>query len=63
MPRRCDIWRVGVVRTPIAALAARGAIDPAAVSWLPEQPSFRFLADPFGLWRGDRLHLFAEAYD
>jgi hypothetical protein len=63
MPRRCDIWRVGIVRAPIAAIAARGAIDPTAVAWLPEEPSFRFLADPFGLWRDDRLHLFAEAYD
>ncbi len=63
MPRRCDIWRVGVVRAPIAEIAARGTIDPASVIWLPEQPSFRFLADPFGLWCDGQLHLFAEAYD
>jgi hypothetical protein len=63
MPRRCDIWRVGIAQAPIADIAARGAIDPLSVSWLPEESDFRFLADPFGLWRDGRLHLFAEAYD
>ncbi|WP_420139003.1 glucosamine inositolphosphorylceramide transferase family protein [Sphingomonas sp.] len=63
MPRRCDIWRVGIALAPIEAIAARGSVDPAAISWLPEEPSFRFLADPFGLWRDGALHLFAEAYD
>ena len=63
MPRRCDIWRVGVVSVPIAEIATRGEIDPAAIIWLPEQPYFRFLADPFGLWCEGQLHLFVEAYD
>lgn len=61
MPRRCDIWRIGIVPAPIAEIAAAGAVG--SVSWLPEESSFRFLADPFGLWRAGRLHLFAEAYD
>jgi hypothetical protein len=61
MPRRCDIWRVGIASVPIAEIAARGAVG--KVRWLAEEPGFRFLADPFGLWRGGRLHLFAEAYD
>ena len=61
MPRRCDIWRVGIATRPIAEIAAAGAIG--EVRWLPEEPSFRFLADPFGLWRDGRFHLFAEAYD
>jgi hypothetical protein len=63
MPRRCDIWRVGIARTPIETIAAAGSIDPAAIAWLAEEPPFHFIADPFGLWRGDRLHLFVEAYD
>jgi hypothetical protein len=62
MPRRCDIWRVGIVQAPIAEVAATG-LGGRAIHWLPEEPGFRFLADPFGLWRDDRLHLFAEAYD
>src|SRR3954464_14371323 len=63
MPRRCDIWRVGIARASIGEIAARGAVDPASVRWLAEEGSFRFLADPFALWRDDRLFLFAEAYD
>ena len=61
MPRRCDIWRVGVVPAPIGEIAKRGAVGD--VRWLPEERDFTFLADPFGLWRDRRLHLFAEAYD
>ncbi|WP_240320671.1 formyl transferase [Sphingomonas crusticola] len=51
------------MRAPIEAIAARGGVDPAAITWLAEEGPFRFLADPFGLWRDDRLYLFAEAYD
>lgn len=61
MPRRCDIWRVGVVPASIAEIVARGGVND--IRWLPEEPSFAFLADPFGLWRDGRLYLFAEAYD
>jgi len=62
MPRRCDIWRVGIVPAPIDEVAATGLVGH-EVLWLPEEPGFRFLADPFGLWRDGQLHLFAEAYD
>lgn len=63
MPRRSDIWRIGLVEAPIEAVAASGIGPDAQVRWLPEEPAFSFLADPFGLWRDGRLHLFAEAYD
>ena len=58
-----DIWRVGVVEAPVATIAALGAIPAGTVHWLPEEPTLTFLADPFGLWRDGRLHVFAEAYD
>jgi len=63
MPRRSDIWRIGLVDAPIAALAAPGALEQAAVRWLDPGPSFTFLADPFALERDGRLQLLAEAYD
>jgi hypothetical protein len=63
MPRRSDIWRIGLVAAPIEAVAAGGIAPDATVRWLPEEPAYTFLADPFGLWRDGRLHLFAEAYD
>lgn len=63
MPRRKDIWRCGIAAQPLAELVAAGGVE-GAVTWLDEEPDFRFLADPFG-WRDDggQLYLFAEAYD
>ncbi|WP_201722992.1 hypothetical protein [Caulobacter sp. X] len=58
-----DIWRVGLVEAPIADVARRGFPADTPVRWLAEEPRLRFLADPFGLWRDGRLHLFVEAYD
>lgn len=63
MPRRKDIWRCGIIARPAGEILATGAVD-GPVTWLPEEPPFQFLADPFGL-RGEdgRLHVFAEHYD
>lgn len=63
MPRRKDIWRCGLIAEPISAILSKGRVD-GAVHWLPNEPSFQFLADPFG-WRDDDgvLHIFAEHYD
>lgn len=47
----------------MAELLAPGGLRSADVIWLPECGSLRFIADPFGLWRDGRLHLFVEAYD
>ncbi|WP_297506421.1 hypothetical protein [uncultured Caulobacter sp.] len=63
MPLFSDIWRIGVLDAPIEAVAEAGGLDRAKVHWLPEEPDYTFLADPFGIWREGRLHLFAEAYD
>lgn len=58
-----DIWRVGLVEAPIADVARRGFAPDAPVHWLAEEGGLKFLADPFGVWRDGRLHLFVEAYD
>lgn len=58
-----DIWRIGLVAAPIQSIVRAGAVPDDKVSWLAEEPAFRFLADPFGFWRAGRLHVFAEAYD
>ncbi|PZR34762.1 MAG: formyl transferase [Caulobacter segnis] len=47
----------------MADLARRGFAPDARVHWLGEEGRLKFLADPFGVWRDGRLHLFAEAYD
>lgn len=58
-----DIWRVGLVETPIAELARRGFPPGAPIHWLPEEGHLKFLADPFGVWVDGRLLVFAEFYD
>ena len=63
MPRRCDLWRIGIVDAPIEAIARAGSFEPFAVRWLEEPEDFRFVADPFAVQRDGELHLFAEAYD
>lgn len=62
MPRRTDIWRIGIVRAPLEEIVSDGLADH-PIEWQPAGPDFTFLADPFGLWRGGVLHLFAESFD
>lgn len=57
-----DIWRCAIVRQSAEAML-RDGIDETAVRWLPDMPPFCFRADPFGVWRDDRLTIFAEAFD
>jgi hypothetical protein len=58
-----DIWRVGLIPHPVETLVDAAAGWDHEIRWLPEGPPFTFLADPFGIWRPDGLHVFAEAYD
>jgi hypothetical protein len=60
---RKDIWRPAIVDALIEEIIKRGSIDGLPVHWLPPMGSFRFLADPFGLWRDGVLHVFVETYD
>jgi hypothetical protein len=60
---RKDIWRPAIVGAPIEEIVRRGSVEGLPVTWLPSMSSFRFLADPFGLWRDDLLHVFVETYD
>lgn len=62
MSKATDIWQTGIVHRPIAGIL-RDGLDGAEVTWLPEAGSFRFNADPFGVWRDGLLTVFVEAYD
>ena len=63
MPLRTDIWRLGLVKASLETILRAGDLSPFDIVWGPQEPAFAFLADPFGLWRDDVLHVFAEAYD
>ena len=60
---RTDLWRVGIVRAPMARIVAAGTLDGFDTVWLPQEGPLRFMADPFGLWRDGLLHVFVEIYD
>lgn len=61
---RTDFWQVGIVPIRVEDADAR-ALGGARqrIVWLPEAGRWRYLADPFGLIRGDALHVFVEAFD
>lgn len=63
MPWRKDIWHPAIAARPMADIVATGSLEGAVLRWLPPMRAYSFLADPFGLWRGDRLHIFAERFD
>lgn len=55
-----ELWRVGIIKTPMEEVIKKGVQD---IHWLKEEPSFKFLADPFGIIKEDKLYIFAESYD
>jgi hypothetical protein len=61
---RSDFWQVGIVPVRIEDANARTLrAARTQVTWLPDAGRWRYLADPFGLVRGDALHVFVEAFD
>lgn len=62
---RSDFWNVGIVPAPIETLtrAAALAAQREHIVWLPDPGPWRYLADPFGLRRDGRTHVFVEAFD
>jgi len=61
---RTDFWQVGIAPLRIEdASARRLAAVRERITWLPDPGPWRYLADPFGLLRGEALHVFVEAFD
>ncbi|WP_457423860.1 glucosamine inositolphosphorylceramide transferase family protein [Roseateles sp. P5_E7] len=61
---RTDFWQVGIVPLPLQDIdASTLSAARERITWLPEAGPWRYLADPFGLVRGDALHVFVEAFD
>lgn len=55
-----EIWHPGIVHQPVSELLTPGALAKARITWLPIQPHFTFLADPFGIWKDGVLTVFVE---
>ena len=61
---KTELWRIGIVRADVSQIAlGAGSIDPGTITWLPAQRPFAFIADPFALWEGGKLHVLAEHFD
>lgn len=58
-----DIWQVGIVAAPLRDIVARGTLEGLPLTLFPDLGSFRYAADPFGVWRDGRLHVFVETFD
>ena len=63
---KSDFWQVGIIPAPAGRLlqssAALADLAP-RITWLPDAGPWRYLADPFGLRRGEATHVFVEAFD
>jgi hypothetical protein len=55
---RVDEYHIGLIRQPIHSLLTCQTTP--QIEWLPQPPSIRFLADPFGIQRDDNLFIFFE---
>src|SRR5699024_2427688 len=60
---KTDFWRIGILRAPATQVIAAGSIDAIDTRWMYAQGPLQYLADPFGLWRDERLYLFMEVFD
>ena len=47
MPRRCDLWRVGIVQAPVEDIARSGLSADMAISWLDTGKAFTFPVKAF----------------
>lgn len=63
MQLKKDIWRCGVVHAPIDLILSHGSLSEWPITWVPGSGNLRYLADPFGVWRGGEFHVFAEHFD
>lgn len=63
MSLRKDIWHTAIVNAPIAKIITSHSVNNLPLFWLPQAGSYRFRADPFGIWRGEKLYLFCEYFD
>lgn len=55
-----DFWNIGIVKAPIQAFLDPSTLPP--VHWFPNLPKNKFIADPFGIKRGDELHIIYEDF-
>jgi hypothetical protein len=63
MQLKKDIWRCAIVSAPVDQILASGSLEGWPLTWIPGSGNLRYHADPFGLWRDNRLYVFTEFFD
>ena len=56
-----DLWIVGIVKQPILEFIKKP--NKKEIIWLYPENSYQFIADPFGIWKNNKLYLFVEFLD
>lgn len=63
MQLKKDIWRCAIVAASAQHVLSRGSLEGLPLTWVPGSGNLRYLADPFGIWRDEQLHVFSEYFD
>ncbi|MDC0422815.1 hypothetical protein OAL85_00875 [Methylophilaceae bacterium] len=58
---KTDIWAIGVVKMPIDKFIK--TTEAPKIKWIFPKKNFTFLADPFGIWKDNKLYIFYEGFD
>ena len=56
-----DLWILGVVKQPLLKFIKKP--DKKNIIWIYPESTFQFNADPFGIWKNNKLYLFFEFLD
>jgi hypothetical protein len=55
-------WNIGILPVSVEALLRPGGYTDDSIEWFPLADRKRFLADPFGIVRGGKLHVLCEDF-
>jgi hypothetical protein len=58
---KTDIWSIGVAKVSIDKFIKATVVP--EIKWILPRKDFTFLADPFGIWKDDKLYIFYEGFD
>ncbi|QZP17908.1 hypothetical protein K6112_00690 [Methylophilales bacterium] len=56
-----DLWIVGIAKQPLLKFSQKPSKK--NIIWVQPDNSYQFFADPFGIWKNNKLYLFVEFLD
>jgi hypothetical protein len=60
---KTDIWAVGIINNKISKFIKNKYKSKKDVIWIYPKKPYQFYADPFGIWKDEKLYIFVEALD